>query len=258
MIDFRLLQTGHKSAAFNMALDEVLTERISAGLSKPSLRFYGWQPAAVSIGYFQSMEAEVDLQKCKEMNVDVVRRQTGGGAVLHDQEVTYSIHIPLELNLVPQKILDSYERICNGIIRGLANLDYGLGLEAKFVPLNDIIVGGQKISGNAQTRKRGVLLQHGTILKGVDVDKMFELLKVPDEKMKGKLIESIKQRVTSIDLHTEAKLSWQDIVDTLILGFKQEFSEVDFVEESLTEEEIADIEKLAAEKYSTKNWNYQR
>lgn len=87
---------------------------------------------------------------------------------------------------------------------------------------------------------------------------MFELLKVPDEKMKGKLIESIKQRVTSIDLHTEAKLSWQDIVDTLILGFKQEFSEVDFVEESLTEEEIADIEKLAAEKYSTKNWNYQR
>ena len=254
MIKFRLLQTGHNTAAFNMALDEVLINRIKNGTSLPSLRFYGWKPAAVSIGYFQSLEAEVDDKKCEELGMDIVRRQTGGGAVFHDQEITYSIHIPMSLGLVPQKVLESYEKICQGIVLGLAKIN----LEAKFVPLNDIIVGGQKISGNAQTRKQGIILQHGTILKAVDVDKMFDILKVPDEKMKGKLISDIKQRVTSIDLHSDAKFSFQNIVDILISGFAQAFSDVEFFEDSLTDEEKAEIETLASQKYSTKAWNYQR
>lgn len=254
MTKFRLLQTGHKSAYENMALDEIMIERIKNGLSNPCLRFYGWKPAAVSVGYFQSLEAEVDAGRCAETGIDIVRRQTGGGAVFHDQEITYSIHIPLELNLVPQKILESYEKICQGIILGLA----GIGLEAQFVPLNDIIVGGQKISGNAQTRKQGILLQHGTVLKAVDVDKMFDILKVPDEKMKGKLISQIKERVTSIDQHYGTELSFQDVVKTLISGFKQAFPEVDFYEDSLSEEENDLVQKLAMEKYRTKAWNYQR
>lgn len=254
MIKFRLLQTGYNTAAFNMALDEVLINRIKNGDSLPSLRFYGWKPSAVSLGYFQSLEAEIDDKKCAELGIDIVRRQTGGGAVFHDQEVTYSVHIPLALDLVPKKILESYEKICQGIIAGLALIN----LEAKFAPLNDIVLGGQKISGNAQTRKQGIILQHGTILKAVDVDKMFDLLKVPDEKMKGKLISDVKQRLTSIDLHSDAKFSFQDIVDTLILGFKQVFPEVEFYEDSLTDEEKAEVEKLASQKYSTKAWNYHR
>jgi lipoate---protein ligase len=254
MTDFRLLQTGHKSAAFNMALDEVLVNRVRSGQSKPSLRLYGWQPAAVSIGYFQSLEVEVDTKRCEELNIDVVRRQTGGGAVFHDDEVTYSMHIPLELGLVPVKVLDSYSRICQGIIKGLAPLD----IEAQFVPLNDIIANGKKISGNAQTRKQGVLLQHGTILTGVDVDKMFDLLKVPDEKMKGKLISSIKERVTSIAQLTGTEVVYQDIVDTLVAGFKEEFSEINFVEDEMTAEEIDETEKLATNKYGAHDWNYQR
>lgn len=232
-----------------MALDEVLI-----GQKRPTLRFYGWEPAAVSIGYFQSMEAEVDLAKCDEFGVDVVRRQTGGGAVFHDEEVTYSIHLPMESGLFPEQILDSYRFICGGIIQGLAKM----GMEAQFVPLNDIIVGGQKISGNAQTRRGGVILQHGTILKGVDVDKMFDLLKVPDEKMKGKLIEQIKDRVTSINRHTGNKFDFQDIVDNLIEGFSSQFSDCTFVADSLTDEEIAETEKLMKEKYQSKDWNFQR
>ena len=254
MIKFRLLQTGHNTAAFNMALDEVLINRIKNGTSLPSLRFYGWKPASISLGYFQSLEAEIDEKRCAELGIDIVRRQTGGGAVFHDQEITYSIHIPMALDLVPKKVLESYEKICQGIINGLARIN----LEAKFMPLNDIIVGGQKISGNAQTRKQGIILQHGTILKAVDVDKMFDILKVPDEKMKGKLISDIKQRVTSVDLHSGAKFSFQDVVDTLILGFKQAFPEVEFCEDSLTDAEKADTEILASQKYSTKAWNYHR
>lgn len=232
-----------------MALDEFLLTK-----NQPVLRFYGWEPAAVSIGYFQSIEAEVDLDKCEEFGIDVVRRQTGGGAVLHDDEVTYSIHIPVDAKMVPEKILDSYEFICQGVIRGLA----GLGLEAKFVPLNDIIVGGQKISGNAQTRRGGMILQHGTILKGVDVDKMFDLLKVPDEKMKGKLIEQIKDRVTAIDRHADGELLFQDIVDSLIEGFSSQFEGCTFISDSLTEEEIAEVETLASKKYLARDWNFQR
>jgi lipoate-protein ligase A len=87
---------------------------------------------------------------------------------------------------------------------------------------------------------------------------MFDVLKVPDEKMKGKLISDIKQRVTSINIHSDSKYSFQDIVDILIVGFKQAFPEVEFFTDSLTDEEKAETEILAAEKYSTKAWNYQR
>lgn len=237
-----------------MALDEVLVNKIAKGESLPCLRFYGWQPAAVSIGYFQSLLAEVDTKRCEELGIDIVRRQTGGGAVFHDDEVTYSMHIPLSLNLVPVKILESYQRICQGIIKGLAPL----GIEAQFVPLNDIIASGKKISGNAQTRKQGMILQHGTILTGVDVDKMFEILKVPDEKLKGKLISDVKERVTSVKQLTGQGFTFQNIVDTLITGFKQEFSEVEFIDSALSEEEIVQTEELAVKKYGSKEWNYQR
>lgn len=254
LMNFRLLQTGYNTAAFNMALDEVLVNKIAKGESQPCLRFYGWQPAAVSIGYFQSLLAEVDVEKCQELGIDIVRRQTGGGAVFHDDEVTYSMHIPLSLNLVQVKILESYQRICQGIIKGLSPL----GIQAQFVPLNDIIASGKKISGNAQTRKQGLILQHGTILTGVDVDKMFELLKVPDEKLKGKLISDVKERVTSVKQLTGQGFTFQNIVDTLIAGFRQEFAEVEFVDSVLSEEEIAQTEKLANEKYGSREWNYQR
>jgi len=84
---FRILQTGFQNAAFNMALDEVLIERIARGESKPALRLYRWKPAAISIGYFQSLQAEVDETRCQALGIDIIRRQTGGGAVLHDQEM---------------------------------------------------------------------------------------------------------------------------------------------------------------------------
>lgn len=254
MTDIRLLQTGHRSAAFNMALDEVLIQRIAEGKSKPSLRFYGWEPKTVSIGYFQSLEAEVDLARCKEWGVDVVRRQTGGGAVFHDDEITYSLHLPLALKLVPEKILDSYAAICQGLILGLKPL----GIEAQFVPLNDLIVKGQKISGNAQTRRQGILLQHGTLLRGLDVDRMFDLLKVPDEKMKGKLIATIKERVTAIDRHCIPVPSFDAVVQALISGFEQAFPQSTFVPGSLTTEETDAVHALAKQKYTGDNWNRQR
>jgi lipoate---protein ligase len=100
---------------------------------------------------------------------------TGGGAVLHDSELTYSF-ITREY---PQNILESYRMICDPIINCLVNLGFN---EVKFAALNDVVVDGKKVSGNAQTRKEGILLQHGTILLDVDPEKMFTLLKVPKKR----------------------------------------------------------------------------
>ncbi len=169
----RLLETGSNTAAWNMALDEAMLHTAAESASwVSSLRLYEWKPAAVSIGYFQSLQEEVDTAKCAELGIDVVRRMTGGGAVFHDSELTYSF-ITKEY---PNGIHDSYGIICGAILDGLRTI----GIEGQFIPINDLLVNGKKFSGNAQTRKRGVLLQHGTILLDVDGDTMFALRKVPN------------------------------------------------------------------------------
>ncbi|MDP2718176.1 MAG: biotin/lipoate A/B protein ligase family protein [Candidatus Micrarchaeota archaeon] len=183
----RLLKTGHRNGAWNMGVDEALMKTCS----EPVLRLYGWNPPTVSIGYFQGLEEDVDLAACRRHGVDVVRRITGGGAVFHDAELTYSF-VTRDFK---ENIIDSYEDVCAGILLGLK----GIGVNGQFVPLNDLVLeNGKKFSGNAQTRKGGVLLQHGTILLDVDVDKMFSILKVPSEKMRDKIVQNVKERVTGI------------------------------------------------------------
>src|SRR3989338_4808477 len=135
-MNFRLLKPGPLPAAMNMAIDEAVLEHVAGGKSDPTLRLYGWSPSAVSIGYFQSLEEELDILTCQKFGVAYVRRVTGGGAVLHDAEITYSIHIPIALGIVPNGILESYRKISDGIILGLKHL----GLETQFVPLNDLVL----------------------------------------------------------------------------------------------------------------------
>lgn len=244
----------------NMAMDEAVLGEIARGASPPTLRLYGWNPAAVSIGYFQSLEEEVDTSACVRLGVDTVRRVTGGGAVLHEDEITYSIHVPEKSGLIPQGILESYEKICGGVLKGLARL----GFEAKFVPLNDIVLvqnsAPKKISGNAQTRKLGVILQHGTILLKVDVDKMFSLLMVPSEKLKGKLIEDVKQRVTSLSSAAGREVGFDEALGALRAGFEEEFAAAGAVFEDgvLTPEETSLAIRLAHEKYGADAWNKKR
>ncbi|MBI2598366.1 MAG: lipoate--protein ligase family protein [Candidatus Diapherotrites archaeon] len=253
MQEFRLIvETDFNPAAKNMAIDEAIM--LSAKKTgKPTVRFYGWAPPAISIGYFQGIEQEVDLQKCKEFGVDFVRRITGGGAVFHDKELTYSFSCSEQSAIVSKKIIDSYKKICNPTILGLKHL----GLEANFAPLNDIIVNGKKISGNAQTRRDGAILQHGTILMEVDVEKMFSLLKVSNEKLKGKLIEDVKQRVTSVEQQLGKKVSFQKLAGALKKGFEQEFSAT-LSKEKLSKEETGLAEKIMQEKFLTKEWNFKR
>ena len=250
---WRLLQTGYNSASKNMAIDRAVLVSHSEKKVLPTVRFYGWDPPAISIGYFQSLSEEVDLENCKEFGVDYVRRITGGGAVFHENELTYSIVISESHAEIPKNIMDSYGKICGAIIKGLKNI----GINSQYVPINDIIVDGRKISGNAQTRKAKTVLQHGTVLTDVDVEKMFSLLKVPNEKIKDKMIADVKQRVTSIKHILEKDIVFEDVANAMKSGFEEEFN-IQLVPGCLTDEEIELTKEFEKQYFASKNWNHKR
>jgi lipoyltransferase/lipoate-protein ligase len=252
---YRMIPFQYFNAYLNMALDEAIMEGIRAGTTPPTIRFYGWEPSAVSIGRFQGLHYEVNLDACRQMGVDVVRRITGGGAVFHDRdgEITYSLLAPA--SLFPEDLRLSYQIICHPLVEAL----HLLGIESNFQPINDILVDGKKISGNAQARKQGVLLQHGTILYKVNVEKMFSLLTVSEVKISDKLIRSVKKRVVSIsDLRV---VSFQDVTAALETAFSNVGgttigSEVQTGDYS--EQELARANQLAQEKYQTEIWTALR
>src|SRR5215204_2396116 len=227
----RALETGYKSAALNMAIDEALIESID---ESPVFRVYGWRPAAVSVGYFQSIRDEVD----------VVRRLTGGGAVLHEFELTYSFIT----KQYPQNIMESYRWICEALLMSIKRL----GFNANFVPLNDVVVNGKKVSGSAQTRRKGVLLQHGTVLLNVDVDKMFSVLKVPSEKLRDKIIKDVKQRVTSLE-----GITFDEMASSLKTSFATKF-DAKLVSDCLSTHEVSRAKWLEEGKFSSREWNFRR
>ena len=251
--NWRLLKTGYKNAYENMAIDYAILVANSRDSVPPTIRFYGWEPSAISIGYFQSLLDEINLDKCDELNVDYVRRITGGGAVFHENELTYSIVVSESHPSISKNILDSYGRICGGIIKGLNDL----GIDAYYEPINDILSKGKKISGNAQTRKFKTLLQHGTILMDVDVNKMFSVLNVPDEKIKDKLISNVKDRVTSIKHILGREVSFNSIEDSMKLGFEEEF-DVTLKDGELTMEELELSKKYEKQYFSVDSWNKKR
>jgi lipoate---protein ligase len=209
----------------------------------PILRIYGWHPPTVSIGYFQSMDEEVDIKRCRQIGIDVVRRITGGGAVLHESELTYSF----VTNVYPKNIMESYNLICEPIVMCINKL----GFNAKFAPLNDIIVNGKKVSGNAQTRKKDTLLQHGTIILNVNVEKMFSVLKVPSEKVKDKMIEDVKGRVRGLNK------TFEQVAYNLKESFSEKFG-AEIIVDDLTIKEEESTKKLVKEKYTSDQWNRKK
>ncbi|MCL1815832.1 MAG: lipoate--protein ligase family protein [Treponema sp.] len=249
---FRLLSTGFHDGFYNMGLDEALLES-AAGGELPVLRFYGWDPPAVSIGYFQNLEEEVDLEAAKRFGFDLVRRISGGGAVLHRSELTYSIILSMDHPLAGKNLGESYVVLCQGLIRGLAVL----GMEAVFSGTNDILVGGKKISGNAQTRSGGFLLQHGTILLDNDVDTMFDVLKTPKDKNRGKLIGEVKGRVTSLRSVLGRIIPFEEVEKALVRGFEEALGMI-FTKMEISPAEDSRARELEKTKFSTREWLCKR
>jgi len=250
--EWRLLPLRTDDAFTSMAIDEALLKLNAEDKSPNTIRFWRWQPSTVSIGCFQSIEREVDLGVAKRYGVDVVRRITGGGAVFHDHdgEITYSV--VCKQDDVPDDIIESYKLICGGLVRGFENL----GLRAEFKPVNDVQVNGKKISGSAQTRRWGSMLQHGTVLISPDVRQMFELLKVSPEKISDKFIASVYERVTTIEREIGRKPTFEEVREAILTGFGDSLN-VKLHEGELTIEELELAKKLRP-KYASDEWLRKR
>jgi lipoate-protein ligase A len=242
---FRLIKVHEHDAFMNMALDEAIFEAVRDNQSPPTIRFFKWKPTAISIGYFQGIQNEINLELCKELGIDVVRRMTGGGAVVHENEITYSIIAPE--SFFPKDVIQSYNVICNCLVDALKELS----IEAQFTPINDVTVNGMKISGSAQTRKSGMLWQHGTLLYKTNPEKIFSLLKGRVEK--NKLTQSQKKIITCIAEH--ADVTEHDVVKALENAFSKDR---EIVHGHYTVDELERAAILAKTKYGTHEWNWMR
>jgi lipoate---protein ligase len=249
----RLVSSGALPGALNMGTDEAVLTTVAEGASPPTLRLYRWTPPCITIGYFQSMEAEVDLAACKAARVDAVRRLTGGGAVYHDQEITYSLVVPLGHPLAPSDVLESYRLVCAGIVAGLGLL----GAKAEFVPINDIAIKGKKVSGNAQTRRKGCLLQHGTVLLGLDSARMFSLLRVPAEKLQGRSHAQAEGRVTSLNSVLGRPVEFDEAARALSEGCARAWK-AELVPDRLSPAELSAAEEFSRSRFTTREWNLRR
>jgi len=256
---WRLLKLEVGDAFTNMAVDEaILTARI-AGKVPNTLRFYRWKPSAVSIGRFQDLFNEVHVENCRKHGVDIVRRITGGGAVYHDYngEITYSVVVDgKDLGYADMDIVSAYKTVCKGLIDAVRIL----GATAEFNPLDskqcpNITIRGKKISGSAQFYKRGVLLQHGTLLVDINHEKMFTFLKVPWAKTLMDVLEVSKKKLTSTKQEIELKISMGEVHQALVGGFEKALK-IQLVEKELTSYERELAEKLRRNKFSTEDWNF--
>ena len=250
MDTWRLLPLQTNNAFMNMAIDEaILTARI-AGQVPNTLRFYRWQPSAVSVGKNQKPEDEVYLDACKRLGVDVVRRISGGGAVYHDYEgeVTYSVTAKTA-DLGTAAITSVYAKIYEAITDALRLLgipaDFSSG-DQKNCP--NLTVNGKKISGSSQTITRGVVLQHGTVLRSVDLPKMFTLLKLKNASC-TKAADIAKRKITSIQNELGHVVMPETVANALAQGFRA-ILKIQLEPGELTPYEVKLAQKLYKEKYS--------
>jgi lipoate-protein ligase A len=256
MNTWRLIPLSTNDAFRNMAIDEAILSARVSGQVPNTLRFFRWQPSAVSIGKNQNPEDEIYLDAAKQLGVDVIRRISGGGTVYHDfeGEVTYSV-IAKTSDIGSNDITTVYTKIYEAITDALRLLgvpaDFSSG-DVKNCP--NLNVNGKKISGSSQTITRGVVLQHGTLLLSVDLEKMFQLLKLRNACC-TQAVDIAKRKITSIQDELRHRVLPETVVNALEQGFKAIFK-IQLEEDELTPNEVEIADKLYKEKYLTKEWNF--
>lgn len=273
---WRFIDSGNCSPEFNMALDEALLDWNSEGKIPPTIRFYGWNPPTLSIGYFQKVEREIDLEAVKKYGLGFVRRPTGGRGVLHDQELTYSVIVSEEHPEMPHTVTEAYRVISEGILQGFRKL----GLDAYFaVPKTaeereglknprsavcfdapswyELVVEGRKVAGSAQTRQKGVILQHGSILLDIDEDKLFDLFKYPSERVKERMQRNFKNKAVAINAIRENPVTIEEAKQAFKEGFEEGLNIV-LEPYQLTEEELDYVHEIAEKRYKSDEWNFKR
>lgn len=248
--DWQIVHSRSLSPWQHLALDEVLTVEVGAGRREPTLRIWEWDDPAVVIGSFQSVKNEVDLENAKRYNIPIVRRITGGGAMFMEagSVITYSIYAPTEL-VGGMSFADSYAYLDEWAITALQSL----GIDARYVPLNDITSPLGKIGGAAQKRLgSGAVLHHVTMSYDIDAQKMTEVLRIGREKLSDKGIASAVKRVDP--LRSQTGLSRADIIERLKDTFRGLYGATDA---DITADEYAQADRLVDTKFATPEWLFR-
>ncbi|MDH3453924.1 MAG: lipoate--protein ligase family protein [Desulfuromonadales bacterium] len=269
MQNWRLINSGFQAGAMNMALDEALLHSVANGDSLPVLRFYRWQPATVTLGYAQSIITDLDQDVCRQAGLDVVRRSTGGRAVLHDQEVTYSVIAPLNTRLFGNSVLDCYRVISEILQKTLV----GLGLPAELVPgkprgghLNamkavcfsapsqyELVINGCKVAGSAQKRFGQTFLQHGSIPIEMDLELLGKALKVDV----GDAAAASLNTVGWLNQWSAKPLVISEVEKSLAEVFAKHL-QIEWVHSEPTSAERQRARQMNDEKFGHPGWNLKR
>lgn len=270
------VNSGPCTPSFNMALDEALLDWHSEGLIPPVVRFYEWNPATLSIGYFQSVEKEIDMEAVERLGLGFVRRPTGGRGVLHEHELTYSVIVSETYPNMPATVTEAYRVISEGLLLGFQQL----GLDAYFsIPDTEekrqelkkpksgvcfdspswyeLVVEGKKVAGSAQTRQKGVILQHGAILLDIDEDKLIQTFKFSSEAVRDRVKASLSKKAVAINRISQNPVT----IDECKVAFKKGFEDalqIELVEFTLTEEQEKYVHELEKKRYANDEWNYKK
>jgi lipoate-protein ligase A len=264
---WRLLLDAPAGGAWNMAIDEVLLDGVAADAAPPTLRFYEWSPPCLSLGYFQPFDV-VDVDACRALGVEVVRRPTGGRAILHDRELTYTVALPASLLGHDGGVLPSYYRLSLALQEGL----HRLGIPATLAPesaasgplhgpicfdrpsAHEILLHGRKLVGSAQVRRGGGLLQHGSILIEPRIDKLTACLRLPRDSAgspPGDGSERIEEGVAGLAEVGVTQVA--RIAHAIAAAFAARFG-VSLKVAPLRADELAAAEALAGSKYRSAGW----
>ncbi|TCT20893.1 lipoate-protein ligase A [Melghiribacillus thermohalophilus] len=265
------IDTDIQTPAFNMALDEALLNWHSQGLIPPVLRFYQWKPAGLSLGYFQKIQGKIRVEAVEKHGFDMVRRLTGGRAVLHDHELTYSVVVSEEHEKMPKTVTEAYRVISQGILEGYRNL----GIQAEFsIPERklgknssavcfeepswyELVIDGKKAAGSAQTRQKGVILQHGSVPISMDTEVLFDLFEYSSDKIRQRAKEKFAERAITIEEVLKREVPVEEVKDAFYEGFRSGLG-IELQPFELTSEQLEEVQNLADTRYSTDAWTYKR
>jgi len=265
---WRLIHSLPADGAWNMAVDEAMLLAGVAGLIPPTLRFYAWEPPTVSLGFFQPLDERIDLAQIAARGFGLVRRPSGGRAILHKDELTYSV-VAAE-GLIPdgRSVMGSYRTLSRGIEAGLQRLGVGAEMpdrrhaprmKAAGLPTvcfaasagGDMVAGGRKIVGSAQTRRGGVIMQHGSV--PIHMDPAEHLAVMPGEGTDEASQQRLRQKACGVADALGRPISFDDLAAALRQGFEEHFG-ITFEEAGLTEWETAQAKQLRDERYAARAW----
>jgi lipoyl(octanoyl) transferase len=255
-----ILDTGFSSGAFNMAADEYALKNLSGSV----LRFYHWRPVTISLGRFQDA-AIVDTEKCRALGIEIIRRATGGKAVLHKNELSYSFAV--DVAELPPKVEQSYPAVTNALCYALTKLGFeatvftsGNEVSPKAIMCasdrmtGDVLVGGKKVAGSAQVRYKKRVLQHGSINISLDTMELVKLFSAQNDNMAE---SAIGPSVTSLEKVHGGKINTDLLKKLFIEGIANAFN-TDWQPSHFSSREMAEIERLFAGKYRSPEWTNRK